>query len=186
MPRRLDHLRVGLAAVATTVVMTTLALTLVVEARLQIVMTGSMAPSIPVGALIVTVPLHGEAVPGDVILFPHPWRHATVVHRMVAVEHGAIDSDYITKGDANDQEDGWRTPVASATGRVTATVPYLGYVLAVVGLPVVRLSVGLLVLASVLLTLVAARRPGRATQATAVASVRVGEQRTIVMARQRP
>jgi signal peptidase len=185
MPR-LRHLRVGLAAVATTIVVATLALSLVVQARPQIVMTGSMAPGIPVGALIVTVPLRAEAVPGDVIVFPHPWRHATVVHRVVAVEHGAVDSDYITKGDANDQEDGWRTPVASATGRVTATVPYLGYVLAVVGLPVVRLSVGLLVLASVLSTLIAARRPGRATQATAVASVRVGEQRTTVMAHPRP
>jgi signal peptidase len=144
-----------------------------------------MAPGIPVGALIVTVPLRTEAVPGDVIVFPHPWRHATVVHRVVAVEHGAVDSDYITKGDANDQEDGWRTPVASSNGRVIATIPYLGYVLGIVGLPVVRLSVGLVVLASALSTLIAANR-SRSTQATAVAAVRVGAQRTIVMAQQRP
>jgi signal peptidase len=185
MPR-LRHLRVGLAALATTFVVAVAAVFFVSHARPQIVMTGSMSPAIPVGALIVTVPLRGEAVPGDVILFPHPWRHATVVHRVVAVEHGAVDSDYVTKGDANEREDGWRTSVASATGRVTATVPYLGYVFAIVGLPVVRLSVGLVILAFVLLTLVAPRRPGRATQATAVASVRVGEQHTNVMAHQRP
>jgi signal peptidase len=184
MPR-LRHLRVGLAAMATTFVVALAAVFFVSHARPQIVMTGSMAPGIPVGALIVTLPLRREAVPGDVILFPHPWRHATVVHRVVAVEHGAVDSDYITKGDANDQEDGWRTPVASATDRVIATIPYLGYILAVVGLPVVRLSVGLLVLAFVPSTLIAAKR-SRSTQATAVAAVRVGEQRTTVMAHQRP
>jgi signal peptidase len=183
MPR-VRHLRVGLEAMATTLVVAVAAVFFVYHARPQIVMTGSMAPAIPLGALILTVPLRGEAVPGDVILFPHPWRHATVVHRVVAVERGAVDSDYVTKGDANEQEDGWRTSVASATGRLIATIPYLGYVLAVVGLPVVRLSVGLLVLAFLLLTLIAAKR-SRSIERRPVASVRAGEQRATVRAHQR-
>jgi signal peptidase len=184
MPR-VRYLRVGLAAMATTFVVALAAVFFVSHARPQIVMTGSMAPAIPVGALIVTAPLRGEAMPGDVILFPHPWRLATVVHRVVAVEHGAVDSDYITKGDANGHEDGWRTPVATATDRVIATIPYLGYVLGILGLPIVRLSVGLGVLALVLSTLIAAKR-SRSIERRPVASVRAGEQRATVMAHQRP
>jgi signal peptidase len=170
---------------ATTFVVAIAAVFFVFHARPQIVMTGSMTPGIPVGALTVTVPLRGEAVPGDVILFPHPWRRAMVVHRVVAVEHGAVDSDYVTKGDANEQEDGWRTPIAAATGRVIATIPYLGYIVGMAGLPIVRLSVGLVVLAFVLSTLIAAKRSGRSTQRLPVASVRVSDQRA-TLAPQRP
>jgi signal peptidase len=173
---------------ATTFVVAVAAVFFVSHAHPQIVMTGSMAPGIPVGALIVTVPLRREAVAGDVILFPHPWRHATVVHRVVAVEHGAVDSDYVTKGDANEQEDGWRTPVASATDRVIATIPYLGYVFGMAGLPVVRLSVGLLVLAFVLSTQLAAvqsRRSGRRDHQRSATSVHIVDQR-VTAGHQRP
>jgi signal peptidase len=152
------HLRVGLVATAAIFIVAIAAVFFVSHARPHIVMTGSMSPDIPAGALIVTVPLRAEAVPGDVILVPHPWRLATVMHRVVAVEHGAVDTDYVTKGDANEQEDGWRTPVAAATGRVIAGIPYLGYVLGTAGLPVVRLSVGIVVLAFGLSTLIAATR----------------------------
>ena len=158
MPRWLTLLLVGLAAAAATIVVVAAAVPLVTPIRTQIVTSGSMAPSIPVGAMVLTVPLDGLAAPGDVILFSHPLGRATVVHRVVAVEHGAVDSDYITKGDANELEDGWRISVAAASGRVVATIPYLGYVLGTLRHPLARLGVGLLILSFVLPTLRSAWR----------------------------
>jgi signal peptidase I len=108
--------------------------------------------------MVLTVPLDGLAMPGDVILFSHPLGRTTVVHRVVAVEHGAVDSDYVTKGDANEVEDGWRISVGAASGRVIATIPYLGYVLGTLRLPLARLGVGLLILSFVLPTLRSAWR----------------------------
>jgi signal peptidase len=127
-----------------------------------------MAPNIPVGALIITAPLETLAVPGDVILFPHPWGTTTVVHRVVAVEHGAVDSDYITKGDANQNEDGWRISVGAVSGRVVAAVPYLGYAVGTLHLPQARVGVGLLVLSFVWPAIGAALRPRRLGSQTSV------------------
>jgi signal peptidase len=161
MRRRLALLPAGLTAVAAMIVVAVAALPLVTPLRTQVVTSGSMEPSIPVGALIVTAPLPGVADPGDVILFPHPWGTATVVHRVVAVEHGAVDSDYITKGDANQNEDGWRISVGAVNGRVVATVPYLGYAVGTLHLPQARFGVALLVLSFVWPTILAAVRPLR-------------------------
>jgi signal peptidase len=148
-----SHLPSGLTAAAATLIVAVAAVPLITPIRTQIVVSGSMAPKIPVGALIVTWPIDGIAAPGDVILFPHPLGPTTIVHRVVAVEHGAMDSNYITKGDANDREDGWRTSVTTASGRVIATIPFLGYAFGVARLPIVRLGLGLLILALVVLPL---------------------------------
>jgi signal peptidase len=153
------------SAAAATLIVAVVAAPLITPIRAQIVVSGSMAPKIPMGALILTTPIGGIAAPGDVILFPHPLGPMTVVHRVVAVEHGALDSHYITKGDANDREDGWRTSVPTASGRVIATIPLLGYAFGVARLPLARLALGLLILAFVLLPLLRPsrrRRRGRA------------------------
>jgi signal peptidase len=151
MPHLLSHLPFGLTAAAATLIVAVAAVPLITPIRTQIVVGGSMAPKIPLGALILAMPIDGIAAPGDVILFPHPLGRTTVVHRVVAVEHGAIDSNYVTKGDANDREDGWRISVLTASGRVIATIPFLGYAFGVARLPLARLGLGLLILALVLL-----------------------------------
>jgi signal peptidase len=161
MPRWLVLLPVGLAAAAATIVVSAAAVPLVTPIRTQIVTSGSMAPHIPVGAIVLTVPIEGVAMPGDVILFPHPLGRATVIHRVVAVEYGAVDSDYVTKGDANELDDGWRVSVGAAYGRVIATVPYLGYVLGTLRLPLARLGMGLLILSFALPALRSAWRSRR-------------------------
>jgi signal peptidase len=165
MPRLLSHLPSRLAAAAATLIVAVAAVPLITPIRTQIVVSGSMAPNIPMGALILTTPIGGVAAPGDVILFPHPLGPTTVVHRVVAVEQGALDSNYVTKGDANAREDGWRISVPTASGRVVATIPLLGYAFGVARLPAARLALGLLILALVLLPLLRSsrlRRRGRA------------------------
>jgi len=168
MRHRLALLPAGLIAAAATIVVAVAVLPLVTPLRTQVVTSGSMAPNIPVGALVITAPLPAFAVPGDVILFPHPWGTTTVVHRVVAVEHGAVDSDYITKGDANQNEDGWRVSVGAVSGRVVATVPYLGYAVGTLHQPQARVGVGLLVLSFVWPAIGAALRPRRVGPRTPV------------------
>jgi signal peptidase len=173
MPRLLSHLPSGLAAAVATISVATAAVPLITPIRTQIVVSGSMAPNIPVGALVVTAPIGGIAAVGDVILFPHPLGRTSVVHRVVAVEHGAMDSTYVTKGDANDREDGWRISVHSASGRVIASIPLLGYAFGVARLPIVRLGLGVLILALVLLPLLLPsrlRQRGRAGDARPLAT----------------
>jgi signal peptidase len=134
------------------------ALPAVTAFRAEVVVSGSMAPAIPVGSLILTGPLSGPAAPGDIITFTSPFRPATVVHRVVAVEAGAEDSDYVTKGDANSSIDGWRISTGAATGKVIAVIPLVGYAIGTLQRPSARVGVGLLVLA---LLLPSFRRPGR-------------------------
>lgn len=74
------------------------------------VRSGSMAPTIPVGSLVIaTVAEADELRVGDVIVFERPDQPGTmVVHRIHAVEHTAVGRAFITKGDANAAPDGWR------------------------------------------------------------------------------
>jgi signal peptidase len=137
----------GVVVVVAMAVLAIAAVPLLSPLHTQIVLSGSMSPAIPVGSIVFTAPIDGVAAPGDVILFPHPLGSTTVVHRVVAVEVGAVASDYITKGDANSAEDGWRISTDAATGRVIASMPYLGYAIGTLRMPLARLGVGLLVLA---------------------------------------
>jgi signal peptidase len=155
--RSLSLVSLALATAVAILVVAAAVLPLVTPVHTQIVTSGSMAPHIPVGALIVTVPVDGAVAVGEVILFPHPWRRATVVHRVVALERGAVESHYVTKGDGNDADDGWRIAVSSVKGRVVATVPYVGYLFGVARMPIVRLGTGVLALLLLLPTLLAAR-----------------------------
>jgi len=147
MARWACRLLAGIIAVAATLVVAVAALPVVSPLRTQLIVSGSMVPAIPVGALVVTAPMVGQAVPGDIITFPNPFRDVTVVHRVAAVEVGADDTDYVTKGDANETTDGWRIPVRAATGRVIATIPFVGYGIGTMQRPAARIGTGVLVLA---------------------------------------
>jgi len=173
MRTRLALLPAGLAAAAVTLVVAAAAIPLVTPLRVQIVTSGSMATSIPVGALVLTVPLTGVAGRGEVILFPHPLGRTTVVHRVVGVEVGASGSAYVTRGDANDADDGWRISTTAVSGRVVAAVPFAGYVLGTLQRPPARIGIGLLILALILPTLrvVARRSPARAGRQPLVSSI---------------
>lgn len=77
---------------------------LVAGVRVQPVVTGSMAPRLPVGTLVATTPTHDVHV-GEVVLFrpPAPWDGHQVLHRVVSVEGGVVR----TRGDANADDDPW-------------------------------------------------------------------------------
>lgn len=94
------------------------------------VLSGSMEPTLPVGALAVVRPVDTQDVRiGDVITFlPNPDDSTAVTHRVTAIQnHQDGTRTFTTQGDANSAPD---APVADyqVRGRVWYSLPWLGYV----------------------------------------------------------
>ena len=93
-----------------------------------VVVSGSMAPALDVGDLVVVEPYHGQRIhTGTVVVFDEDGSGRSIIHRVVEV---ADDGTFTTRGDAN--------PVADSTpleiGQIDASGRYL---LPRVGLPLV-------------------------------------------------
>jgi signal peptidase len=121
------------------------------ESRLVTVQSGSMAPAVPVGAVLVEryEPV-AELQAGDVITFRAPTPAAELVtHRVVSVDRADGRTVVRTRGDANPGEDPWQAELlGDRVWVVTATVPALGRPLDALRSPVV-LAVTSLVLPAV-------------------------------------
>jgi len=111
-------------------------------------LTGSMAPALPEGALLldVRVPV-SELRPGDVVTFEAPVEGRPVVsHRVLAVESHEGRPALRTKGDANAAPDPWlAVPDGDSAWVVRAAVPGAGTAVRLLREPVPRavLVVGL-------------------------------------------
>lgn len=109
--------------------------------------TGSMAPALRPGDLIIT---HYAAAAslreGDIITFPIPSDPATLVtHRIAGFEAGSGETYLITRGDANAITDAWKIPEGAGQDRLVASAPVLGYLTTMPArLVLVLLTVGLL------------------------------------------
>ena len=114
---------------------------------------GSMEPSIRMGTAVIVEPVAPSAIRvGDVVsLRTGPDLQAIFTHRVTRI----VERDGIpwveTKGDANATADPSITSSAHVIGRVSATIPYAGFVLALLSVPSGVLFV--VFLAAVLLTL---------------------------------
>ena len=106
-----------------------------------VVVSGSMAPTIPVGAIIVLRPARAEQLQvGDIITFQRPDRPGELVtHRIVGVAEGAGERGLVTKGDANAVPDPWPVAASGTGWRYVFALPYLGTVLRALQQPVARL-----------------------------------------------
>jgi len=112
------------------------------------VLTGSMAPALPVGSLIVDATEPAAAArPGQVITFPMPADPSlTVTHRIDSVAAGPAGSYLVTRGDANPVSDAWRVPATGSVGRVILDVPLAGYLATLPGRLVLVLILAVLLL----------------------------------------
>jgi signal peptidase I len=92
------------------------------------VLTGSMAPTYPVGSLVVVRPSDHIAT-GDVITYQlRPGMPEVVTHRVVGVGvTTAGERTYVTKGDANKITDATPVRQAQVRGKVLYSLPWLGY-----------------------------------------------------------
>jgi signal peptidase len=108
---------------------------------------GSMGDTIPRGSIVYDKPVPVPSLRvGDVITYTPPpgsGPGGRVTHRIVWIGRGADGARaFRTRGDANAAVDPWRFELREARqARVAGHVPYVGYVLAALGLRWVRMLV---------------------------------------------
>jgi signal peptidase I len=110
-----------------------------------VITSGSMTGAYDRGSVVVddVVPVSALRV-GDVITYTPPpgsGPDGMVTHRIVSIERDAAGrSVFRTKGDANESVDPWTFTLDQPTqARVAFGVPYVGYLLAALSVPIVRL-----------------------------------------------
>ena len=99
--------------------------------KARIVLTGSMAPAINVGDVIVTVPITQKAPQIDDVIAYQAKRFngenvAVFSHRIIG---GDIENGFIVKGDANKSPDPQKPKAADILGVVLFTIPFVGNLL---------------------------------------------------------
>jgi signal peptidase len=98
--------------------------------RTVTVLSGSMRPSIPAGAVLVETPVAGKDLRvGQVVTYAIPVDDNHIVtHRVVRIVSGGDHPVFETKGDGNDTADPWQASVTGAgIWRVRRVVPGLGF-----------------------------------------------------------
>ena len=91
------------------------------------VLSGSMEPTIPVGSIVYVKPLDDATLlePGDICTYTLADGETMVTHRVVSIDPES--QTLITKGDANDTEDG-AIRFDQVFGETQFHLPYLGYI----------------------------------------------------------
>ncbi len=98
------------------------------DLKFFVVESGSMQPTLAVGSVIFTVPTRSINV-GDMITY-HTAQGTVVTHRVAEVLEQEGQTMYVTKGDANKEEDDALVAPSMLIGKVSLAVPEIGKVLA--------------------------------------------------------
>lgn len=92
------------------------------------VLTGSMAPTINPGSLIIIRDYEGNQVEvGDIVTFSGDQTNSIVTHRIVEEKNNG--EYYVTQGDANDTVDSFPVTRDMIVGKVVVTIPVLGSIM---------------------------------------------------------
>ena len=90
------------------------------------VVSGSMEPEIPVGSVIYVKAAEPDMVEtGDIIAFQKDG--SVITHRVE--ENRYVEGEFVTKGDANREEDMEPVPYESLIGKVERHIPVLGIIM---------------------------------------------------------
>lgn len=130
---------VSLAIVAVVVVMP---VTLGYER--YVITGGSMTGTIPRGALIFSKNVAVKSLKvGDIITYYPPSSHSAITHRIISISHDAKKNRvFQTKGDFNKAADPWKFTLDRPQQAVYRfCIPYLGYVLVALSLPISRILI---------------------------------------------
>lgn len=97
--------------------------------RLYIVLSGSMAPVFDAGSLVGVKDILPEEVEvGDIVTFKDPADVERVItHRVLEIKKNSGVLNFVTKGDANDAQDLELVPEENILGKVSFSIPYIGY-----------------------------------------------------------
>jgi signal peptidase len=106
------------------------------------VRSGSMRPTIDVGAMVVLTKVDANSLDvGDIITFDNPDKPGTLVtHRIAGIEQTDTGRVFTTKGDANAVQDSWQVPATGDGWKYAFDVPLLGYAFGYLGTPQARLA----------------------------------------------
>ncbi|MGM0688634.1 MAG: signal peptidase I [Bacillota bacterium] len=98
--------------------------------QMYIVLSGSMAPEFDTGSLAFVREVEPEEVTGgDIITYrSQAGSDSLTTHRVIQVQSNETIS-FITRGDSNNFNDPNPVPAENVVGRVTGSVPYVGYLL---------------------------------------------------------
>jgi signal peptidase len=130
--------------------------------HLQVVESGSMAPGIPVGSIVVAAPVDPADVKvGNVVVFDDPEANRQVTHRVVTVLKQKDGLYFETKGDANRRQDRAPVPAGSVRGVMRWHIPLLGRALRSLAWPRGFLILVALPLAALLVNEIIGRRRAR-------------------------
>ena len=126
--------------------------------RVLIVRSGSMAPAIQTGDVVVTTMVGpSDVAVGDVVTFRDPSREGELVtHRVVKARVEGGSFRFQTRGDANTGSEQWSIEADGKLGRLWFTIPKAGYPLAWMGEP--RIRAGFLIVGALLLGFATVRR----------------------------
>jgi len=95
--------------------------------KVMTVISGSMAPAIKMGSVVIVKPVDEYKI-GDVITFgPYSKTKAPTTHRIYDIKVTGGEPIYITKGDANNAPDQREISQREIVGKVLFSVPYFGY-----------------------------------------------------------
>jgi signal peptidase I len=109
--------------------------------RTLVITSGSMTPTIDVGAAVLSRSVPPLAVRrGDIVTFRDAaLGQQLVTHRVIEMDRTGQTVDFVTKGDANHTTEHWNVPVSGRIGRLVLTVPEVGRLLALVTHPLARI-----------------------------------------------
>ena len=92
--------------------------------RPEVVLSGSMAPHVAPGDVVLVASTNHAVRPGQVILFVDPARpDRRLLHRVVSRNP---DGTYVTRGDANPSADSTPVPPGNVQGMARLRVPWIG------------------------------------------------------------
>lgn len=142
--RRIGAVAVGLGWLAGLVIAAVMGGISLGHWRVEPVLSGSMAPAVPAGAMVLARPVTAEQlVIGDVIMFqsPAPWRTLTM-HRIGSIDERRTGLVFRTRGDANTADDPWLLDLGDHRAwRVERHAPSLGWLVVWMQERAVRLGV---------------------------------------------
>jgi len=104
--------------------------------KIMVVLSGSMAPAIKMGSIVVVKPASNYQV-GDIITFgPYSKKKPPITHRIYKIKMVNGEPIYITKGDANNAPDQKEITPREIIGKVLFSVPYFGFLVAFAKKPI--------------------------------------------------
>lgn len=125
--------------------------------QIYTVVSGSMAPAIPTGSLVYVEEVDAADVETDdvIVFYSGSESGGIITHRVV--KNQVVSGQFITKGDANEQEDVTPVEYDRLIGKVVFSVPVLGSILAAVAGTSGKIAAAGMIVAAVLLHMAAGR-----------------------------